>query len=184
MKKQIIVLEIEIRSPRGFEEKFRFNDTMLRAIVSRLNVVYGEIFIWSADNHLAVWVEGDNAEYLLQAFVYHRRHFKKLQMKEGAQASDLLKKIIKGKVWNDRSMGMKLDSFQRGYALSKELDCLGTNLSSLLSESISLFAINAEISVMPYTESLPAPGIIRNGKEVVVAALIQSPTPSYRFYIN
>lgn len=138
MRPEAIALSIEIKEPKNKNDRFHFNEVMLHAVLSGLSIVYSEVFIWQTGNHLAVWVVGDNTDLLVQSFTHHRIHYKKIQLLEGEQASQLLNQIAEGKMWNDCSMVEKLESFHKAYQLSTELDCLGSTLFPLMTKGDSI----------------------------------------------
>jgi hypothetical protein len=125
MRAKTFALVIEIKPSENKTEDFSFNNIMLLAILSGLSAVYKEVFLWPAKNHLAVWVVGNDDQLLIQAFLHHQPHFKKMQLLHGPRAEELFMGIVAGKQWNDCSTVAKLESLTQGFDLSKKLECLG-----------------------------------------------------------
>jgi hypothetical protein len=125
MKTETIALVIEIKESGNKTDDFSFNNIMLLAALSGLSAVYKEVFLWPAKNHLAVWVVGNDNQLLIQAFLHHKDHFKKMQLLHGSKAEELFVSIVAGKNWNDCSTVAKLESLNQGFELSKKLECLG-----------------------------------------------------------
>lgn len=180
MKKEIISLEIEIRHRRAGED-FRFNDTMLQAVLSGLNVLYEEIFIWSLSNHLAIWAVGGSSELLTRAFLHHRQHYKKIKIETGPKAERLLYDIVEGNTWIDHSSLEKLQSLEQGFALSCGQDSLGANLRPLFADGLGILKADSLVAGAKNSWHKWDGSSISNDVQVVA---IKSPDLFYRFCIN
>jgi len=181
---ETIVLEIELRDNGKSKESFRFNDTMLSAAISGLSVIYEEVFIWAVDNHVAVWAVGQSSDFLLNAFLHHRKHFKKLTVKTGEEAKELFASIVNGEAWRECNVLNKLSSIENANELSTELDCLKNNLRPMVSEGLSALNNTPVICSGKNSWSRVVNQKSRKKSQKDVIMSVKSPDLFYRFCIN
>lgn len=146
MKTEIMALEIEVRQYKIEDNQFVFNDTMLHALQSGLSAIYPEVFIWSFNRHLIVLAAGDQPQFLLQAFIHHNQHYRKIKILNHDKALVAVNNVVKGKSWSDCNQLDKLNSLQYGIKLSGELESLGLLLSPIVTECATNLANHSFIT--------------------------------------
>jgi hypothetical protein len=130
-----------------------------------------------------VWVVGDNSEFLLQAFMHHRDHYKKMKLATGAKAKELMQSITEGKIWSTYNVMQKLEALVRSAELSTELGCVKSNFRPMVSDSIYRLNANPIISSAQNSWSKKSPKKITRTANRPSTSL-KSTNLFYRFCIN
>ena len=180
MKNRIVALVIEAKKS-DLKQQFCFHPSMFSEILSGLKMVYDEVFVWSAEHHLIVWIVGNDVSFLTQFFDSYRYEFEKLHLQEGMMAQQLFKKVGEGKMWNDVNTMKKRDTLQYAYELAHEENSLGPTLFPFVSGSLSHLRNLSLIYGPRHSKSYHKDKAALSGTPVVN---IKSKDIFYRFCIN
>lgn len=137
-----MALVFEVRRENGNPD---FDTAMISEVLSSLSIVYDEVFVWSVDHHLAIWVVGKDAAFLAQTFASHRNNYERVVLQEGMGAQQLFKKIAEGKIWAEVSALKKMETQQRAFDLANEACSIGPHLFAFVTGSLSYLRTHAVI---------------------------------------
>jgi len=132
---EIIALEIEIDMQYDHQEFF-FTDDILNTIQLELKEIYSEVFIWAVENHLSVWIVGNDPTYLVKSFTPYRNHFTKMLVWEAFAANNHFNTILECNCWSNCSALSKAKSFNDGYEAARKTNSLGPTLLPLINEGL------------------------------------------------
>ncbi len=137
-----MALVFEVRKENGNPG---FDTAMISEVIANLSVVYDEVFVWSVDHHLAIWVVGKDAAFLAQTFASHRNDYERVALQEGMGAQQLFRKIAEGKVWTEVSALKKMETQQCAFDLANEACSIGPSLFAFVVGSLSYLRTHAVI---------------------------------------
>jgi hypothetical protein len=180
MSKNILGLEIEIRKTKN-QNDFRFNETMVQAVLAGLSVVYDEVFIWSVNNHLGVLTTEGSPEFLYHTFTHHHSYFKKMEVMSNYQAKKFIDNACAGTIWKDCSKPAKLNSFQYAYDLSITENCVKEVLRPILESGLTALQENPIITSAQNSWHKMED---ESEGDTIAQLRIKSPNLFYRFCIN
>jgi hypothetical protein len=139
MKKETLALDIEVQYRGSDALSFSFNESTLRAIALELKTESEEVFVWNASNHVAVWVVGASADFVVSVFAQYQSHFIKMQLMDNTEAVKLFDNILEHNLWYNTSMTSKFEAFMQAYKLALEVQGLGPGLYPSVRESLNFF---------------------------------------------
>ncbi|HTJ51005.1 MAG TPA: hypothetical protein VL443_16195 [Cyclobacteriaceae bacterium] len=142
---EIIALEIEIDILNDDYQEFFFTEAILNIIQTNLKTVYSEVFIWTVENHLSVWVVGKDSTHLVKSFTKYRHNFTRMLVWEAFAANNHFNSILECNYWNNCSALSKAESFNRGYEAAKKTNSLGPTLLPLINEGLHALSEHAFI---------------------------------------
>ncbi len=183
-KNEIWALTIENKRSANGTQSFEFEPNFAQILLSGLHTIYAEVFVWSVNNRLALWVTGDDASFLMSAFMNHLGQFEKMQLLRGEKAQDHLSNIANGLAWQDCSMNDKLKNFKESYLYAHIHGQLGARLAPLIEENLKTQINNPLIAGWRGTRNSRKENKFNEQNLLVAGIQIESKEKFYRFCLN
>ena len=159
-----------------------FDAAMISELLSNLSIVYDEVFVWSVDLHLAIWVVGSDAAFLAKTFASYRNDYERVSLQEGMSAQQLFKRIAEGKKWVDVSAMKKMETQQCAFDLANEANSIGPTLFGFITGSLSFLRSHAVIFGLRNSWSYAVSREVASERASIVH--IKSKETFYRFCAN
>jgi hypothetical protein len=144
MNRRLFMLVIDFKKTSE-EKNFILNSQMTYTLLSALSIVYDEAFIWHQQTKLILCVFGSESELLLKIFLKNHISRRNVRLFEAIKAEDFFYELIEGRLGAEESMEVRMNSFNSGFELSMEMNCLGPMLFPMVNQAKALFTNNLKL---------------------------------------
>ena len=139
MNYSVIALVIDYKRDQPNHQFFQLNDTQLQAIIAGLCIAYNQVLIFQSNTQLAVCVYGNHVELLPQTFRHFQKHFTGMKLGVNQKAIQMLEFSVFGKAWSKKNLPELYLRLIKAINLSKQANCLGSELEMISDELIKKF---------------------------------------------
>jgi hypothetical protein len=168
-------MAIEWKKENKEKPGFSLNDIQVRALLAGLCSAYHEVFIWSTQTHVAIWVVGNESNLLFRTFRHFQDEMKHTRLFHGTEASQFFNNIMKGEEWKHAGLVEKLYQLEKARALTIETGSLGNALGTLVDQWLKNILQTPQISGL------------RNGwdrEACLIPSRFEFPKLFYRYSLN
>src|SRR5688572_10554175 len=128
----IFALSIQLKRSISPDLSYTLDEATAQALLAKLSSTYTESLIWYTTTRIAVWVVGDDPDFVLKSFAGLKKFTAYMKLLSGQQANKFFAEISNGRKWRNYSSLKKYEQLCKAESMSAKTSNLGERLKGLI----------------------------------------------------